>query len=174
LNIKNFTQKALSQIDNDTDILFPTNGQWQSLLSKLWSLNKKTKVVVSGQSGPGLDDRINLWTFPDKFVSLTTSQLNWSKKVNPFIKHSKVPNGVDNREFGNTKQKIYHGLNKPVVLTVAAFDKWKRIDLAIEAFNELKWPLKIVGSGFAKRRLMRLANSPIEFLDNLTDESLRD
>ncbi len=49
----------------------------------------------------------------------------------------------------------------------------KRIDVAVEAFNKLGFPLKIVGTGREEQKLKSLAKSNIEFLGNLTDEELR-
>jgi glycosyltransferase involved in cell wall biosynthesis len=45
----------------------------------------------------------------------------------------------------------------------------KRIDLAIEAFNELELPLTVVGNGPDARRLRRLAGPRIRFTGRVTD-----
>ena len=47
---------------------------------------------------------------------------------------------------------------------------YKRFDVAIEAFNQLGLPLKIVGNGRARAGLERMAGRNIEFLGNVTDE----
>lgn len=57
-------------------------------------------------------------------------------------------------------------------LMVGAFAPNKRVDLAIEAFNELKLPLKIVGKGQEERRLKRLAGPHIEFLGALSNRAI--
>ncbi|MDP3991494.1 MAG: glycosyltransferase [Candidatus Colwellbacteria bacterium] len=50
----------------------------------------------------------------------------------------------------------------------------KRFDLVIEAFNELQFPLKIVGSGPHEAKLKKLAHSNnIEFLARISDDELR-
>lgn len=49
----------------------------------------------------------------------------------------------------------------------------KRIDIAVEAFNKLKLPLKIIGSGRADESLKKLAKNNIEFLGYLTDEEVK-
>jgi glycosyltransferase involved in cell wall biosynthesis len=46
----------------------------------------------------------------------------------------------------------------------------KRIDLAIEAFNELELPLTIIGNGPDARRLRRLAGRTIRFTGRVADE----
>ena len=52
-------------------------------------------------------------------------------------------------------------------LMVTAFAPNKRVDLAVETFNQLGLPLKIVGSGQMERELKANANKNIEFLGNL-------
>ena len=59
-------------------------------------------------------------------------------------------------------------------LIVSAFAPYKKIDLAIEAFNHLKLPLKIIGQGQDIKRLKECAHPNIEFLGALSNEDLRD
>ena len=47
---------------------------------------------------------------------------------------------------------------------------YKRFDIAIDAFNRLGLPLKIVGNGRARAALERQAGPNIEFLGNVSDE----
>ncbi len=54
-------------------------------------------------------------------------------------------------------------------LLVSRFLPYKKIDVAIEAFNELGWKLKIIGDGPEKKRLKKIAKESIEFL-GLVDE----
>jgi glycosyltransferase involved in cell wall biosynthesis len=49
---------------------------------------------------------------------------------------------------------------------------YKRIDIAIEACNQLKLPLKIVGTGREYEQLKRIAGPTIEFVQSLTDGEL--
>jgi glycosyltransferase involved in cell wall biosynthesis len=49
---------------------------------------------------------------------------------------------------------------------------YKRIDIAIEAFNNLRLPLKIVGTGRDLPRLQKMAGPTIEFLGRLPDEEM--
>ena len=52
--------------------------------------------------------------------------------------------------------------------------KYKRIDIAVQAFNQLGWSLKIVGIGKEEGRLKAMAKKNIEFLGQLTEERLLD
>lgn len=49
---------------------------------------------------------------------------------------------------------------------------YKKFDVAIKAFNELKLPLKIIGTGPEAGRLKRLAHANIEFLGQVGDDEL--
>lgn len=57
-------------------------------------------------------------------------------------------------------------------LMVGAFAPNKRVDIAIEAFNELKLPLKIVGKGQEEARLKRMAGPTIEFLGTADNDAI--
>lgn len=154
LKVKSFTKKVLRRIDRETDIVFATNGQWQSLLCRAWTLLRGKKLVISGQSGPGLDDRLNVLTFPNVFVTLTDFQKNWARRANPFIKVEKIPNGVDLEKFSSGIKPIETNLSRPIVLCAAAFDSWKRLPLAIKAVSKLKsGSLLLVGKGEQEERL---------------------
>lgn len=59
-------------------------------------------------------------------------------------------------------------------LMVGAFAPYKRVDLAIEAFNRLKLPLIIVGGGQDEERLKKLAGPTVEFLGPLSDKAVAD
>lgn len=58
-------------------------------------------------------------------------------------------------------------------LTAGRLISNKRFDLAIEAFNELRLPLKIAGAGPDEKMFRKLARSPlIEFAGRVSDEEL--
>ena len=58
-------------------------------------------------------------------------------------------------------------------LVVARLVPYKRIDLAIEACNRLKAPLKIVGDGRDRARLQAMAGPTVEFLGWVDEETKR-
>lgn len=61
---------------------------------------------------------------------------------------------------------------KEYFLMVGRLIAYKRHDIAIEAFNRLKLPLKIIGRGPEFNRLKKLAGPTIEFLGRVPDEAL--
>ncbi|MRR09516.1 glycosyltransferase family 4 protein [bacterium] len=58
--------------------------------------------------------------------------------------------------------------------TASRLKPYKRIDVAIEAFNRLGKPLLVAGQGPELARLQRLAGPTIRFLGRIGDEELRD
>lgn len=54
-------------------------------------------------------------------------------------------------------------------LVVSRLIPYKRVDLAVEAFNRLGLPLKIAGDGRDRQRLQRRARPNIEFLGRVSD-----
>ena len=72
--------------------------------------------------------------------------------------------------FKDPSSTFYHPSS--YFLIVSRLVPYKKIDLAIKAFNELKIPLKIIGTGSEMKRLKTMAKSNIEFLGNLTDKDL--
>jgi glycosyltransferase involved in cell wall biosynthesis len=63
-------------------------------------------------------------------------------------------------------------VNEDYFLVVSRLVYYKRIDIAIKAFNKLGTKLKIIGVGGEYENLKNISNSNIEFLGNLTDEKL--
>ena len=59
-------------------------------------------------------------------------------------------------------------------LMVNAFAPYKRVDLAVEAFNRLGRELRIIGTGQDEARLRRLAGPNVRFLGWLSPEELRE
>jgi len=57
-------------------------------------------------------------------------------------------------------------------LMAGRFMTYKRFDLVIRAFNELKLPLKILGRGPEAKRLKKMAGPNIEFLGRVPEKEL--
>jgi glycosyltransferase involved in cell wall biosynthesis len=146
-----FTIKAVPEILKEKfDIVFPLNGGWQVAILRIVTWLYGGKMVVSGQSGMGWDDRNNLWSFPNTFVSLSSTALSWAKKANPFVKSVYIPNGVDLNKFKNNDLGLKN--KQKTVLSAGAFTEQKRLDLVIEAVAKLKnVKLLIAGGGGDKK-----------------------
>ena len=57
-------------------------------------------------------------------------------------------------------------------LAVGRLTPYKKFDLVIDTFNQLKLPLKIVGKGVAFKRFQQMAGSTVELLGHVSDEQL--
>ncbi len=102
------------------------------------------------------------------------------------IANSKTIQNRIKKYWNRDSQIIYpfHDLNKNSVvkvnkgehfIMVSRLEKWKRIDLAIDACNRLKQKLIIVGEGKYKKALEKTANQRyVKFMGRLSDQDLID
>jgi len=114
---------------------------------------------------------------------------NWDKKasgpdrVDQLIANSQFIARQIKQAYGRDSKVIYPFANLsrfknqprrpgPHYLMVGAFAPYKRTDLAIEAFNRLKLPLQIVGSGQDEEKLKKLAGPTIQFLGQVSNEAI--
>ena len=74
---------------------------------------------------------------------------------------------VDTKRFKPSGEK-----KKDYFLIVSAFAPYKRVDLAVEAFNKLGYPFVVVGEGQDAGLLRRIAHSNIRFEGWLDDMSI--
>jgi glycosyltransferase involved in cell wall biosynthesis len=58
-------------------------------------------------------------------------------------------------------------------LSVSAFAPYKRLDVAVDAFTRLAWPLVVIGAGDDEARLRRRAGPTVRFLGWQDDAALR-
>ena len=145
------------------DIVIPLNGGWQVVLLRFVTWLYGGKMIISGQSGKGWDDRNNLLIFPDAFMSISSALKSWAKKVNPFVRIEYIPNGVDLNKFKPDGESVNFDLQKPIILCVGALTHEKRMHLAIEAVSKLsRGSLVIIGDGPLKDELIQMGE---ELLD---------
>lgn len=74
----------------------------------------------------------------------------------------------------NTKRFKVSDRCEDFFLVVSNLSPYKRVDLAIEAFNRLKYPLIIIGTGPEEKRLRSKAGPNISFLGWQKDEIIAD
>ncbi len=120
--------------------------------------------------------------------SLTNYLRMWdilaSDRVDKFIANSHFTARRIKKYYNKDSEVIYPpcdtGNFKPSTkienyfLTVSRLIPYKRIDIIVKAFNDLKLPLKIVGRGPEFKKLKKIAKLNIEFLDEFTNENLRE
>ncbi len=71
-------------------------------------------------------------------------------------------------------QSIFKSQISNFYLIVSRLVPYKKVDLAVEVFNQLGWPLVIVGTGSHEGRLKEMAKPNIKFVGQLTDRQLHD
>lgn len=104
-------------------------------------------------------------------------------RVDTYISNSKYISRRIKKYYKRDSKVIYPPVNldffKPsserenYYLAVGRLIPYKRFDLLVSAFNELKLPLKIVGDGPDFYKLKKIAKNNIEFLGKLSDDDLK-
>lgn len=106
---------------------------------------------------------------PDNYIAISSEVKNRIKKY--YDKDSEIifPPIMINRENSKaTKSEDFY----LIVSRLSRLSYYKKVDMAIEAFNKTGFPLKIVGSGPLEKKLKKTAKKNIEFLGELTDKEL--
>jgi len=106
-------------------------------------------------------------------------------RVDEFVANSKYVARRIKKYYGRDATVIYPGVDtekftvgdatdvKDYYLFVSRLVDYKRCDVVVEAFNKLKVPLKIIGRGPEREKLIKMANDNIEFLGYLSDEDMK-
>lgn len=102
--------------------------------------------------------------------------------VDHFIAISKTIQNRIQRVYGRKSSLIYppvdthrygiSSVDKDYFLVVSRLNPYKRIDLVVEAFNDLGLPLKIIGTGPDLKKLQKIAKDNIEFLGRQSEPAL--
>ncbi len=114
---------------------------------------------------------------------LTSTMRLWDKmsadRVDHFIANSKTVQNRIQKYYRRTSEVIHPPVEvdtfsiKPTVntyfVTGGRLVPYKSLDIAVQAFNRLRWPLKIFGIGPELARLRRMAKPHIEFVGKITD-----
>jgi len=132
--------------------------------------NKQRVGLISRITIPFFINYLRIWDIVssnrvDYFIA---NSKNVSQRIKKFYNRSSVvihpPIDTDFFQPGTHKKDFF--------LIVSALAPYKKISLAIETFNQLKVPLKVVGIGSEFRRLKKMAKSNIEFLGWVSNEEL--
>lgn len=101
----------------------------------------------------------------DRFIAISESSRNYIQQY--YHRDAEVVYcPIDTDRFRPHHGKLDH------YLLVSRLETWKKVEYAIEAFNALGKPLKIVGTGSEEAKLRKMAKSNIVFLGSLSDEDL--
>ena len=133
--------------------------------------------------------RHSLGWFTGGVFSLTAHYLRmWdlasASRVDYFVANSRNVAGRIHKHYRREAQVVYPPVNVACergpgnlgdyYLVVGRLIDYKRVDLAIQACNRLKRPLRIIGEGDQYKRLRSLASETVQFLGRLDDDELRE
>lgn len=107
-------------------------------------------------------DRVDYFIANSKYVA---------KRINKhYRKDAEVIYPAIRKEFFNTNLNFQNENGK--YLIVSRFVEYKKIDIVINAFNELKLPLEVVGDGPERNKLQKIAKNNITFSGYLSESEL--
>lgn len=102
-------------------------------------------------------------------------------RVDFFIANSNYIKGRIAKYYRRPSQVIFPPVNthlyhieekQDFYLIVSRMVTYKRVDLAVQAFNELGLPLIVIGGGPEEKKIKKAANDNIKFLGRLNDEEI--
>lgn len=103
-----------------------------------------------------------------------TNSENTSRRIDKFYgrKSRVIYPPVDYEKLNRLASSHQTVKEKDYYLIVSRLSPYKKIDIAIEAFNKINLPLIIIGDGEDRRRLEKLAEKNIKFLGFQSEEKL--
>lgn len=103
-----------------------------------------------------------------------TNSENTSRRIDKFYgrKSRVIYPPVDYEKLNRLANSHKTVKEKDYYLIVSRLSPYKKIDIAIEAFNKINLPLIIIGDGEDRRRLEKLAEKNIKFLGFQSEEKL--
>lgn len=110
---------------------------------------------------------------PDRLLAISKLVSNRCKKYYGLEAKVVYP-PFDDAYWKKIKNKLQRDTTLPAdfFLVVSRLESYKKIELAIQACNELKKNLIVVGSGSRKNQLHQMAGPTITFMKNVSDERL--
>lgn len=143
----------------------------------LWVMPKIYQTGVARIMSASLLSSLKEWDYvaaqrPDEIIAISQTVARRTEKFYQRKAQVIYPpfDGEYWKNVGTGRDLSLH--SKKYFLTVSRLEKYKRVDLVIETFNQLDLPLIIVGTGTEEKNLHALANKNIQFLKNITDEEL--
>lgn len=115
------------------------------------------------------------WSIPFFMNYLRTWDERSSDRVDHFVANSENVKRRIGKHYRRQAQVIYPpvdtdyfeltGQQGEYYLVASALVPYKRVDLAVAAFNELGRPLLVIGEGSEKKKLVRMARENVRFMD---------
>ncbi len=150
LMVKRFTYSCAERMAKENfSVILAINGYQQLRVLKEQKSKLKSKIVFVNHAQfcasvlrmAGWDNWMKLRLAPDVFVTLTQTMDDWCRKRAPKeTRVVKIPDGVDLKGFNPRIKPQKLDLPKPLILSVAGLQAYKRVDLLIRAVA--KMPVK--------------------------------
>ncbi|MEX0877932.1 MAG: glycosyltransferase [Candidatus Spechtbacterales bacterium] len=123
---------------------------------RLWDFNAAARVDYFIANSKNTKQRIKKYYNKDSFV------------VYPCASLELLENGQ--RSDAMHKKSILAELPEKYFLIVSQLQDYKNIDIAVEAFSRMKYPLVVIGDGPEKKELEKLASNNVIFLGRQPDD----
>jgi glycosyltransferase involved in cell wall biosynthesis len=149
----------------------------------VWDYNERylrEKGKKPGLIGRFILSYLRLWDRlaadrPDYLIA--NSRYTQERIAKYYRRESKViypPVDINDKEQGtNDKENVkYQTQDAEYFLIVSRLSTYKKVDVAVEAFNKLGFPLVVIGEGEQKKHLEKIAKSNIKILGWQEDEAL--
>ena len=142
----------------------PMRYAWEFYYEYIREMNKVKKAIVAF-----FMHKIRMW---DRLAA---------DRVDYFIANSNYIKGRIAKYYRRDSKVIFPPVNthlyhiepkEDFYLIVSRMVQYKRVDLAIEAFNRLGLPLVIIGGGPEEKKLKAMAKENIRFMGRLSDEEI--
>ncbi len=140
-----------------------------------WMYHDYVSQMKLGRAGrallPAVVGPLRVWDYaaaqrPDAFIA---NSRNTARRIAKFYRREAAvlhPPIAVNAYQPSTR-------TEPYFMVLARLLPYKRIDIAVEAFNRLRWPLLIVGDGPDATRLRGLAGPTVRFAGRVSDGEVR-
>lgn len=145
----------------------PTRYLWEFYYEYTKDMSKFKKIIVSA-----FIHKLRIW---DRLAA---------DRVDKFIANSNYIAGRISKYYRRDSKVIFPPVNthlysiseedRNYYLIVSRLVTYKKIDLAVEAFNKLGLPLVIIGDGPEKDKLQKCAKDNIKFLGRLSDKEIKE
>lgn len=145
----------------------PMRYGWDLYHQYIGEKSKLMQWIISFQM-----HKIRLWDklSADRVDYFVANANNVAKRIQKnYRRDSKVIYPPVDTDFYTPSDK-----NGEYYLIVSRLVGYKRVDLAIEAFNELGLPLVIIGGGLEHKKYKSIAKNNISLLGKLSDEEMRE
>jgi glycosyltransferase involved in cell wall biosynthesis len=161
--------------------LTPPRYLWQEAAAHFGEYRFKFPLLepLTRRLGPGFSSPLRVWDQvaaqrPDYYLAISESV---RKRIRKYYRREAgvvyPPVAVESfRRRPETGQKIQKVRGGDYFLLVSRLVPYKRVEVAVEAFNRLGLSLVIVGEGSEMGRLKKMARENVIFTGRLTDEEL--